>query len=122
MGVIGDMTAFQAYQLGQAMPIAAANPAGGIAGAGVGLGMGVAMAGPLTGRLMGGAPGGPGPGPQMPSTPPPPPAAWHVAQNGQSAGPFSAEQMAAAAAAGNLRRDTLVWTAGLADWTTAEAF
>ena len=117
MGVIGDMTAYQAYQLGQAMPEAAANPAGGIAGAGVGLGMGMAMAGPMAAQLMGGTPGGAPSGPQMP--PPPPPAAWHVAQNGQSTGPFSAEQMVAAVAAGNLRRDTLVWTAGMAGWAAA---
>ena len=49
---IGDMAAFQSYQLGQAMPVAAANPAGGLAGAGVGLGMGMAMAN-VMGQSMG---------------------------------------------------------------------
>jgi hypothetical protein len=36
MNVIGDTAAYQAYQLGRSMPVAAANPAGGLAGAGVG--------------------------------------------------------------------------------------
>ena len=112
MGVIGDMAAFQSYQLGQAMPVAAANPAGGLAGAGVGLGMGLAMAGPM---LPGGAPGQPGP--QAP--PPPPPVTWHIAENGQSVGPFTPPQLAQAVSAGRIRPDTLVWTQGMAGWTAA---
>ena len=43
-GVVGDLAAYQPYQLGAATPVAAANPAGGLAGAGVGVGMGLAMA------------------------------------------------------------------------------
>jgi len=110
MNAIGDLSAYQAYQLGQAMPLAAANPAGGLAGAGVGLGMGMAMAGPM---LAGAAsPGGPPP-------PPPAPASWHVAEHGRTLGPFSVPQLAQAAAEGRLRTDTLVWTAGLAGWTAA---
>ncbi|HKX45901.1 MAG TPA: SPFH domain-containing protein, partial [Planctomycetota bacterium] len=57
MGILGDMQRFQAYQLGQAIPTAAANPAGGLAGAGVGVGMGMAIAGPMMqGMSHGGAP------------------------------------------------------------------
>jgi len=110
MNVIGDMAAFQSYQLGQAMPTAAANPAGGLAGAGVGLGMGMAMAGPMM-RGTGGAP--------APQTPPPPPAppAWHLAENGQSSGPFTMEQVAQGIVTGRIR--TLVWTAGMGAWTAA---
>jgi membrane protease subunit (stomatin/prohibitin family) len=58
MGVIGDMAQYQQYQLGQAMPVAAENPAGGLAGAGVGVGMGMAMANqwaPGSGPMPGGA-------------------------------------------------------------------
>ena len=51
MNAIGDMGAYQAYQLGNAMPEAAANPAGGLAGAGVGLGMGLAMTNSMGGML-----------------------------------------------------------------------
>jgi len=108
MSVIGDMARFQSYQLGLAMPEAAANPAGGVAGAGVGLGMGMAMAGPM---LRGaGAPVPP---------PPPAPAAWHLAENGQSSGPYSTEQIVQAIATGRVQPDTLVWTAGMAAWTAA---
>ena len=111
MGVIGDMQAFQRYQLGQAMPVAAANPAGGLAGAGVGLGMGMAMAGPM---MPGAAPAPPGP-----QAPPPLPVAWHIAEAGQSVGPFAPAQLAQAVGEGRLRPDTLVWTAGMAGWVAA---
>lgn len=108
MNVIGDLAAYQAYQLGQAMPVAAANPAGGLAGAGVGVGMGMAIASPM----LGGAARG------VPQTPPPPPAAvvWWVAANGQTQGPFTPEQLARS---GLLHADTLVWTAGMSDWQPA---
>ena len=53
MNVVGDLQAFQQYQLGAAIPSAAENPAGGLAAAGVGLGMGMAYAQNMT-------PGAPG--------------------------------------------------------------
>jgi membrane protease subunit (stomatin/prohibitin family) len=122
MGVIGDLGAYQQYQLGSAMPIAAENPAGGLAGAGVGVGMGMAMAGQW-------APGGPRPsgpaGPAGPAAGPPPPppplAPWHIVENGQSVGPFSPEQLAQAVAGGRVRPDTLVWTQGMAGWSAARS-
>ena len=120
MGVLGDMGRYQAYQLGTAMPEAAANPAGGIAGAGIGLGMGMAMAGPM---FQGGAgtPSGSQSSLSPPQSPPPPPVPvlWHVAENGQSQGPFSFAQLAEAAARAGLGRETLVWSAGMAEWVPA---
>jgi membrane protease subunit (stomatin/prohibitin family) len=116
MGVIGDMAAYQAYQLGTAMPVAAANPAGGVAGAGVGLGMGLAVAQQMATAGLG-APA-PAAAP-VAAAPPPPPAAWHVATGGQAAGPFGMEQLAGAVAQGSLLRDTLVWTAGMEAWAPA---
>ena len=91
MSAIGDMAAFQSYQLGQSMPIAAANPAGGLAGAGVGLGMGAAMAGRWEAQNpgAGGSGGVPIEPPAQPLPPPPPPVQWHIAENGQTSGPFS---------------------------------
>ncbi len=109
MGVIGDMAAFQSYQLAQAMPVAAANPAGGLAGAGVGLGMGMAMAGPALR----------GAGAPEPPPPPPPALRWHIAENGQTLGPFTPEQLTQARDEGRLRLETLVWTAGMESWTAA---
>ena len=75
MGVIGDLGAFQAYQMGQAIPAAAENPAGGLAGAGVGLGMGMAMANQFQQGPGGGVGpfGGPSAGGPPPPPPPPPP-------------------------------------------------
>jgi membrane protease subunit (stomatin/prohibitin family) len=110
MAAIGDLAAYQHYQVGAATPVAAANPAGGLAGAGVGVGMGMAIAGSF-------APGAvPGPVP-----PPPPPAAWHIAEAGQAVGPWSAAQLAQAVAAGRVGPDTLVWSAGMAGWAAARS-
>jgi len=113
MNAIGDMNAFQAYQMGNAMPEAAANPAGGLAGAGVGLGMGLAMT-----NSMGGMTGTPNASAVGPSALPPsqPVMSWHVAENGQSVGPFSGSQLAQAASAGRLTRETLVWSVGMPSW------
>ncbi len=108
IGVLGDLGAYQQYQLGAAMPVAAENPAGGLAGAGVGVGMGMAMAGRW-------APDGAAPG----GAPPPLPAAWHVAENGQRVGPWSQAELARAIAAGRVGADTLVWSAGMPEWAPA---
>jgi len=122
MNAIGDMGAFQAYQLGNAMPEAAANPAGGLAGAGVGLGMGLAMTNSMGGLLPGAGGGGPASNPVAPG-PPAPPAlplvAWHIAEGGEPVGPFAPAQMAQAVAAGRVTRETLVWSAGMSGWTAA---
>src|SRR5690606_3341284 len=86
MGVIGDMGRFQQFQMGKAMTAAAENPGGGGAAEGMGLGMGFAMANQMMGG-MGQAAGQAAP-------PPVPAAAWHIAVNGQTQGPFTASQMA----------------------------
>ena len=109
MNAIGDMAAYQAYQLAHSMPIAAANPAGGLAGAGVGVGMGMAIATPL---LAGARPGA------TPTPPPLPVVTWWIAEAGQSQGPFTPEQLAGS---GRLRPDTLVWTAGMQGWQPASS-
>jgi membrane protease subunit (stomatin/prohibitin family) len=109
MNAIGDLAAYQSYQLAQSMPIAAANPAGGLAGAGVGGGLGRATPTPLRGGARPGAP---------PSPPPVPSVAWWIAEAGQSQGPFTPEQLTGS---GRLRPDTLVWTAGMPGWQPASA-
>jgi len=129
MGVIGDLARYQQYQLASALPLAAANPGGGGAAAGLGLGMGMAMANQL---LYAAAPGSSGPAPGGPNfgsattpwgVPPPPPAPaaplWHVANNGQTFGPFSLAQLAQAVAEGQLTRATTVWSAGMSGWLAA---
>jgi len=117
MGMIGDLQRYQAYQIGQAIPDAATNPAGGIAGAGLGVGMGMAMAGPMMGGLgQMASPGTPA------AAPPPMPAAvtWWFAENGQQVGPMSAEQLSQAAVAGRVQPTTLVWSQGMPGWVTAQ--
>ena len=110
MGVLGDLSQYQAYQVGSATPIAAANPAGGIAGAGLGLGMGMAMAGPM---VQSAAPM------TAPPALPPPLASWHIAIDGQPAGPFALPQLADAIATGRMLPDTLAWRQGMSAWAPA---
>jgi hypothetical protein len=113
MTAIGDLSAFQAYQLGHAMPEAAANPAGGLAGAGVGLGMGMAMTNAMGGVV------GPTPPPSTATPPPLPAAEWHIAEDGRPMGPLSTAQLAQRVAQGSVTRQTLVWSAGMEDWRMA---
>lgn len=54
------------------------------------------------------------------SIPPLPNASYHVAMNGQVAGPFDIHQLTQMAAAGMIQPDTLVWTSGLPNWMKAE--
>ncbi len=114
MNALGDLSSYQAYQAGAAMPVVAANPAGGIAGAGLGVGMGMAMAGPMMGAVSGG-PSAPAPA----AAPPPLPASWHVAENGRAVGPISVAEVGQAIADGRVTRETLVWSAGMAEWSAA---
>lgn len=131
MTAIGDMGVYQAYQLANAMPAAAANPAGGIAAAGVGLGMGLAFTNATSGAAANGASGAPaagapmqvpmqasGTGAAMPSLAPAAP--WHVAENGAPVGPFTGAQLAQAIASGRVTRESLVWSPGMAQWQAAE--
>ena len=133
MTAIGDMGAYQAYQLASATPAAAANPAGGVAAAGVGLGMGLALANAFPGGAAGGATGGAmgagGHGAMgMPGNPAPAAAAmapmapavvWHIAENGAPVGPFTSAQLAQAIASGRVGRDGLVWSPGMNEWMAA---
>mgnify|MGYP000521132148 FL=1 len=53
--------------------------------------------------------------------PPPIPGAvaFHVAVNGQQAGPFDLAALQQQAASGSLTRASLVWKAGMAQWAAA---
>jgi membrane protease subunit (stomatin/prohibitin family) len=102
--VIGDLAGYQQYQLGRSMPVAAANPAGGLAGAGVGVGMGMAYAQAGPGGGVPPAPGG---------------ARWHVAEGGRSVGPFDDAALQQAIRDGRVGPDTMVWAAGLGFWVPA---
>ncbi|MEL6196655.1 MAG: SPFH domain-containing protein [Pseudomonadota bacterium] len=132
MGVIGDLGAYGQFQAAEAMRAAAENPGqGGAMGAGLGAGMGLAMAQGMMGGF-GQQPQAAGPWGQpqpvaappaqaAPPPPPPPPqeTVWHVAEGGQTTGPFSRADLGRMKAEGRFSRDTLVWSAGMAGWTKA---
>lgn len=44
---------------------------------------------------------------------------WHLLQDGQRFGPYSADQLVEYAADGRIVRDSMLWTEGLADWVKA---
>ncbi|MEM6728748.1 MAG: SPFH domain-containing protein [Pseudomonadota bacterium] len=85
-------------------------------GAGLGAGLGMQM-----GNMM---MGGGASAQQAPAAmaPPPPPVehVWHIAENGQTKGPFSKARLAEMAGNGALKRETFVWTQGQDGWKKAE--
>jgi len=124
MGLAGDLGKFTQYSAAEAMTAAAKNPAGGGGmGAGLGMGMGLAMAGQMAQVGPWGAAPQPAPAQPMHAAPPPPPPVeklWHIAEGGETKGPFSRAAMGRMAAEGSLTRDTHVWTPGQDGWLTAD--
>ena len=117
MAAIGNLQAYTQYETASAIRDAANNP-GGAAGAAVGIGAGVAMGAQMM-NAMGvgaGAFGG-----AAAAAPPPIPgaAAFHVAVNGQQTGPFDLAALQQQAASGGFTRASLVWKAGMAQWSKA---
>jgi len=115
IGIVGDLGKFTQFSAAEAMTAAAANPGGGM-GAGLGMGMGMAMAQGVAGMQTAAAPVS-----AAPPTPPPPPVekVWHVAEGGETKGPFSRAAVGRMVSAGSLKRDTMVWTAGQDGWQKA---
>jgi len=122
MGLAGDLGKFTQYSAAEAMTAAAKNPnGGGGMGAGLGMGMGMAMAG----QMANAGPWGARPAPAQSHTammPPPPPVEhiWHIAQDGQTKGPYSRADMGKMVSSGELTRETHVWTPGQDGWKTAD--
>ena len=118
MGLAGDLGKFTQYSAAEAMTAAAQNPSGGGMAAGIGAGMGMAMA-----QQMGQTgPWGAAPTPAAAAPPPPPPVekVWHIAEQGETRGPYSKASLGRMAADGALTRESLVWTAGQDGWLPAE--
>jgi membrane protease subunit (stomatin/prohibitin family) len=118
VNVIGDMMQYQQYQLGKAIPAAAANPAGGLAGAGVGVGMGMAIANRMPGAQPAAAPA-PAAATAAAAAPAAPSVSWYVAEGGRPAGPLTRDQLVEAVASGRVSAATLVWCEGMAAWSAA---
>ncbi len=115
MGLAGDLGKFTRYSAAEAMTSAAQNPSGGGMAAGLGAGMGMAMGSQMAQQGPWGA------APAQPAPPPPPPVerVWHLAEQGQTRGPFSRADLGRMAADGSLSRETHVWTAGQDGWKRA---
>lgn len=93
------------------------NPAGMMTGMMMGGAIGQNMAGMMNGMMSGVA----NPQQGMVAPPPMPTVAYHVALNGQAAGPFDMGVLAQMVAAGTLTKTSLVWKPGMANWVQADS-
>lgn len=113
-----DLDKLTKFKTAKAIEAAAANE-GGTAGGGMGMGMGFVLAQQMGGMM----------NPQMGQQqvqqqqggvmPPPMPTAvqYFYALNGAQAGPVSIEQLKGLFANRTINKDTLIWKAGLSEWT-----
>ncbi|MBF9035602.1 DUF4339 domain-containing protein [Rhodobacterales bacterium HKCCE2091] len=116
-GITGNLDEHLKYKAAEALA-----QQGGAAGNAMGMGMGAGL-----GMQMGGMMGGPWGAATQPqaapaAVPPPPPVehVWHIAENGQTKGPFSKADLGRMTGSGELTRETLVWTQGQDGWMKAE--
>ena len=116
MGMIGDLNKYTQFQAAEALGRDGGAGAAMQAGLGAGLGMQIGQAAAQ------GGPWGPRPtaGVQAPPPPPMPEKVWHLAENGETKGPFSKATLGRMAADGSLTRATFVWTPGQDGWKTAD--
>ncbi|MEO0938004.1 MAG: SPFH domain-containing protein [Pseudomonadota bacterium] len=116
MGVIGNLGEYMQFQAAEALGKGGAGAAAMETGLGAGLGiqMGAQMAAQQQGGPWGARPAA--------AAPPPPPVehVWHIAENGATKGPFSKAALGRMATAGELTRETYVWTQGQDGWMRAE--
>ncbi|MBW7920905.1 MAG: SPFH domain-containing protein [Rubellimicrobium sp.] len=116
MGIVGDLNRYAQFSAAEAMTKAAENP--GAAGTVIGLGLGgMAMQGGPWGAAPQAAPAAAASAPPPP--PPPTEAQWHVAENGQTRGPFAQSALPAMILAGEITRATQMWTADQDGWKPA---
>jgi membrane protease subunit (stomatin/prohibitin family) len=114
MGVLGNLDQYTKFQSAEAIRDAAQNP-GGMAGMGVGIGAGAALGQQMAGAMAAG-------GQPHPAPPPLPTAAqFHVAINGQQAGPFDLAGLQAKVREGAVTRASLVWKPGMTQWAAADS-
>ncbi len=126
MGIVGDLNKYTQFSAAQAMQNASEGGGDNAMGAGLGMGMGMGMAQAVAQGMAGMNQ----PAQQQPqqaahaAAPPPPPpppqeTVWHIAENGQTKGPFPAAQLQQMMGQGGFTRDTLVWTQGQDGWKKA---
>ncbi|SFE48507.1 SPFH domain-containing protein [Roseivivax sediminis] len=118
-GIAGNLDDHMKWKAAEAM--GKGGTAGDAMGAGMGAGLGMAMGHAMGAQGPWGAAPAQAQAAAAQSTPPPPPVehVWHIAENGQSHGPYSKARLGRMATEGGLTRDTLVWTAGQDGWKPA---
>ncbi len=125
IAAVGNLQAYTQYETASSIHDAATTP-NSAAGAGMGLGAGFAMGGGMAGQMgaamsagaagMGG--GGGGSAGAMPP-PMPPQMMFHVAVGAAQTGPFDMGVLQGQVSSGALKRETLIWRAGMAQWARA---
>lgn len=121
MGIVGDLSKYTQFSAAEAMSKAATTPGSGMGeamGAGMGAAMGMAMGGAMAGGPWGARPAA-APAVAPPPPPPVPETDWHIAEAGQSRGPFGVEALKALMAEGRFGRTTQVWSPGMEGWKPA---
>ena len=119
---IGSMDRYQQAKAAEAMVAAAGNPGGGAAGAAMQLGLGVTMGAQMAQTMAGAMAPAPAPAPAAAAPPPlPGQVLYHVDAGGQPSGPYNLAQMQAGIANGQVVGTTLVWSPGLAAWSSAQS-
>lgn len=101
-----DMQKLTQFKMANSIDDAVSN-GNGLAGAGVGFGMGMGMGNMFSQQM------------QNLQNTPPPLAPFFVAVNGQQTGPFTIEQLSEMITVGNVKRETLIWKNGMAQWAAA---
>jgi membrane protease subunit (stomatin/prohibitin family) len=109
MGAVGDLGKYTQFKAAESLEKAAENP-GGMGGIGAQMAAGMTMGQAMTGSQQ-----------QAPITPPPIPqqTVYYMAVNGEQAGPYDLNTLAAKVSSGELIRETLVWTKGMTEWSKA---
>jgi len=120
MGIVGNLDQYMKFNAAEAMGSENSAMASSM-GAGMGAALGMGMAGQMGQAGPWGAAPAAAPAAAQPAPPPPPPVekVWHIAVNGETLGPFSRATMGQKARAGDLTRESLVWTAGQDGWKPA---
>ena len=120
MGVIGNLKEYMQFQAAEAL----ARDGGGAAAiqAGMGAGLGMQIGQSVAGASPWGARPAQAEAPARAPVAPPPPVerVWHIANNGETSGPFSKARLGRMVTDGEVTRETHVWTAGQDGWKKAE--
>lgn len=116
MGILGNLRSYSQFQAAEAMEAAANNPSGG-AGEGVGLGVGMAMGQAMADSMKAPAPAAPTQSP--PALPEVEKQQYFVASEGRQTGPFLLQELMSKIDNGDIKRQDLVWSQQLVEWTAA---